>query len=313
MQYKSWSTEPEWRPRTPADGSSPRKLYVFKRDSDGQDMIPSGLPPVVEFDFSRHKQHSFEAMKKNVDKIRDVLLVGDTQWWDTVTHNPYQAFDRDLFMNRNLSFAPQDEDAFFFSWMNMYSTPSIAYDTVQEIALSSVLREERFMPAITSERGEDRVLESIVERDGSMYNIETNASAPSDDGESGDENNPPDCCENPSFNNSQSSLDADDCDLTSAAAGLGEAEPDDTPMQPLMLLFKDEYQNVRIGRIENKESSSMTVLLYSPIDSKGKWGPTETSCEITHNEMDDDQIFYLTPSGNLPQRIKTELRRLISS
>ncbi len=81
IQSKAWSTDPEWGP----------KVEIFKIDDEERQMLPEGVPDVVEPDF--FKKQDREKVVKNINKLKGYMNDGEGQWWDTFLLDPETALD----------------------------------------------------------------------------------------------------------------------------------------------------------------------------------------------------------------------------
>lgn len=107
IQYKKWSTDPEWKPKPDEP-----PLEVFKKDTIGRHRVPSGKPSIVEP--SLEERQDISAIKKNIDKMKDYMTEEDYQWWQGFLEKPCDAFDnptKEWYLERLIPWKREEVDA----------------------------------------------------------------------------------------------------------------------------------------------------------------------------------------------------------
>lgn len=80
VQYKNWSTDPEWTPK-----ADEPPIEIFKIENEIQ-VLPEGTPDVVEADFERKVM--LQSIEENIEKLKKYLSYDQYTWWKTFLDDP---------------------------------------------------------------------------------------------------------------------------------------------------------------------------------------------------------------------------------
>lgn len=79
MKYRNWSAEDEDLPKE-------QPLEIFRLNEEGEQLLPSGQPDLVEPDFNR--KQDMTAVRDNLKKIEAFLSQEDIRWWESFFLDP---------------------------------------------------------------------------------------------------------------------------------------------------------------------------------------------------------------------------------
>ena len=133
MKYKNWSTDPV---ELPPDDKPP--LEIFKLNEEGEQMIPEGIPSLVEPQFDR--KMDLDLVKKNVEKMKDFLTWGEYSWWEDFFRDPSAA------VTSNTSI-----DGWYLTDLQPYLTePNEPANVNEGSILALKMQKERVIPEVSS-------------------------------------------------------------------------------------------------------------------------------------------------------------------
>lgn len=61
-------------------------LEIFRLDEHGQQVMPEGIPVIVNTDFN--KKNNLESVKSNVTRMKNFLAYGQWCWWEDFFQDP---------------------------------------------------------------------------------------------------------------------------------------------------------------------------------------------------------------------------------
>lgn len=128
LKFKAWPKDIEWLP----SGSC---LELFKENKDGSQLVPQGVPQVVEPDWAKLE---LDLVKANLKNIKDLMLDSINNWWTEFFEDPsiLRKESEDFWVMDRLSSMKGQTDTGFGS-------PSVVSP------LSYVMEKERKVPMVT--------------------------------------------------------------------------------------------------------------------------------------------------------------------
>ncbi|VDI54065.1 Hypothetical predicted protein [Mytilus galloprovincialis] len=131
LKFKAWPKDIEWLP----SGSC---LELFKENKDGSQLVPQGVPQVVEPDWAKLE---LDLVKANLKNIKDLMLDSINNWWTEFFEDPsiLRKESEDFWVMDRLSSMKGQTDTGFGS-------PSVVSP------LSYVMEKERKVPMVYNGR-----------------------------------------------------------------------------------------------------------------------------------------------------------------
>jgi len=243
LSYKNWSTDSDWEQKT--DDGEP--LEILKRDAEGNQMVPSGVPDIVAPDYER--KNCLDDIKKNIQRLRLFLRYTQHEWWSKLFENPGASF--------------LNQCDWYFDELRIQMLPEGHTEDRGE-------QQEVFSP-----------LQLALDKERSIPKVQTGK----------------------------------------RKAKPSKKQPTPTKLKrPVgegmgyMVAVEDEDEGeLCVGKITSVGRTTVDIIMYTG-SHNGVWSPVQSQQgkqyirTIPKASIKDDMFFSLTQAGNLPARIKIQLK-----
>ena len=243
LSYKNWSTDKDWQQNTEDD----EPLEILKRDSEGNQMTPDGIPNIVHPEYGR--KNCLGDIKKNVQRTRQFLRFTEYEWWTGFLENP------------GSSFVPETQYGWYFDELRTQMLPEGLVEDNNE-------QEQVFSP-----------LQLALEKERSIPNVQTGK---------------------------RKKLAKKQLTPTKQRRTVGEGNGH--------MVAVENDGDLCVGKITTVGRTTVDITMYTG-SLNGVWSPAKSqqgkyyTQSVPKATIKDDMFFYLTKAGNLPARIKSQLRK----